>query len=61
MKSFIICNPHPIIFGDKIKKSEIGGVCSRKGSEGKCSYKRVLVEKHERDPWKTCVETGKKY
>jgi hypothetical protein len=28
MRSLMICTPHQILFGDQIKKIEMGGVCS---------------------------------
>ena len=28
MRSFMICTTHQILFGDQIKKNEIGGACS---------------------------------
>jgi hypothetical protein len=33
MKSLIICIPHTILFGDQIKKNEMGGACSTYGGE----------------------------
>jgi hypothetical protein len=31
MRSFMICTSHPILYGDKIEKNEIGGACSAYG------------------------------
>jgi hypothetical protein len=33
MRSLMICTPHPILFGYKIEKSEMGGECSAYGGE----------------------------
>jgi hypothetical protein len=33
MRSLMFCNPHPILFGDKIEKNEMGGACSAYGGE----------------------------
>ena len=30
-KGLMICTPHPILFGDKIEKNEMGGACSAYG------------------------------
>ena len=29
----MICTPHPIVLGDKVKKNEMGGACSAYGGE----------------------------
>ena len=31
MRNLMISTPHPILFGDKIEKNEIGGSCSAYG------------------------------
>ena len=41
----MICTSHPILWGDKIGKNEMGGACSAYG-EGRGVY-RVLVGKSE--------------
>ena len=45
MSSLMICTPHPVLFGDKMLKNEMGGACSTYGSE----ERRIqdLVEKPE--------------
>jgi hypothetical protein len=43
MRSLMICTPHTILCGDKIKKNEMGGTCRTYGDRrGVC---RVLVVK----------------
>ena len=41
----MIRTPHPVLFGDKNEKNEMGGACSAYG-ERRCVY-RVLVGKPE--------------
>jgi len=36
MKSLMICSSHPILFGVKIEKKEMGGACSMYGGEERC-------------------------
>jgi hypothetical protein len=45
MRSFMICTPHKILWGDKMEKNEMGGVCSADGEER--GVYRVLVGKPE--------------
>ena len=40
----MICTPHPMLFGDKIEKNEVGGACSPYGGNGEY---RALVGKLE--------------
>ena len=42
----MICTPHPILFGDKIEKNEMGGACSSYGVERRGAY-GILVGKLE--------------
>ena len=32
----MICTPHPILWGDKIEKNEMGGGCGRCGGRERC-------------------------
>jgi hypothetical protein len=41
MRNLMICSPHQILFGDKIKKNAMGGACGTHG--GRRSAYRVLV------------------
>jgi hypothetical protein len=33
----MICTPHPILWGDKIEKNEVGGACSSNGGGEVCT------------------------
>jgi hypothetical protein len=35
-KKLMICTSHPIVWGDKIEKNEIGGACSAFGGGDRC-------------------------
>jgi hypothetical protein len=43
----MISTPHPILFVDQIKKTEMGGARSTYGGEERCGAFRVLVGKPE--------------
>jgi hypothetical protein len=54
MMSLMICTPHPILFGDKIEKNEMGGACSAYG--GEVAYTGFWWRNlRERDRWETPV------
>jgi len=43
----MIRTPHPVLFVDQIKKTEMGGARSMSGGEERCGAYRVLVGKPE--------------
>jgi hypothetical protein len=45
----MICNAHPILFGGKIEKNEMGGACSSYG-ERRGIYRILVAKPNEKRP-----------
>jgi hypothetical protein len=38
MRNLMTCTAHQILFGDQVKKNEMGGACSKYGVEERCIH-----------------------